>query len=110
LNPLQFLKSTWPILGLEAPILSWLAGFGVILYTAVNLVLLRWKVTSLVGEYKAATASADKLSRDNPLRAAEGLPFQVYDSLSQTIAEFPALRRAWQRYQSRKVIRRAAEC
>lgn len=109
MNPLQFLIQSQEIYGLQAPVLSWLAGFGVILYTAVHLVSLRWKVASLVGEYKAATASVEKLSRDNPLRAAEGLPFQVYDSLSQAIAPYPALRRAWQRYQSRKVIRRAAD-
>lgn len=109
MNPFQFLKSPWPILGLEAPVLSWLAGMGVVLYTAFHLVALRLKVASLVREYKAATAAVEKLRRDNPMRATEGLPFQVYDSLSRALVEYPALRRAWQRYQSQKVIRRAAD-
>jgi hypothetical protein len=109
LNPLQFLKSPWLIAGLEAPVLSWLAGFGVVLYTAFNLGSLWWKVRSLGREFSKATVAVGKLRRENPVRAAEGLPFQIYDSLAQALAEYPAMRRAWNRYQSEKVVRRAAD-
>jgi methyl-accepting chemotaxis protein len=102
---MYLLKVQWEIMGLKAPVFSWLVSIGLILYSGYILYA-QW---TSVKRWASQCAEADKKVKDvvagNPLRAGEGISIRVYDLLRDIFEHTPLIDHLWQKLNSHMIRR-----
>jgi hypothetical protein len=102
---MHYLKLTWKLMGLEAPVFSWLVVVGLISLTAI--VLYRhWRSSKLHAEqFQKVSADIEQLYSENARKPGEGVSIKTLDGLRQVFEQFLSLRPIWLKIESR-IIRR----
>jgi methyl-accepting chemotaxis protein len=94
---LNFLKAKWTLIGLEAPIISWL----IVVILLVGAIVYWVKLVRLFLSLKAVLAQTNQAIAQTRARYPEerkGLPAQAYDEVSQHFEQAGILKSCWQRF------------
>ena len=100
------LKVQWELLGLKAPVFSWVVSVALLAYCIWIYLKLRKESRDRGRVFSSAEKKLNSLRGRYPARPGTGIPRQVYDSIGEIFSGLPLLRPHWQSISS-LIIRRA---
>ncbi|MBI4457329.1 MAG: hypothetical protein HY644_15730 [Acidobacteria bacterium] len=108
MNPLELLKASKKIGGLDAPYFAWWAAGVLLVMPLCVLVYLWWVVRRESRMLERTATSVDKLRTREPVAPGRGLSAAMYEGLVQIFATSTSLSAAWNAFNSLMVGRRDA--
>lgn len=109
MNLIELLKADWIILGLKAPIFSWLAAIGLIIFPIYYFVRLYSHFRKVSATYLSVVNKLATLQKEIVIRPGNGLSLSAYDSIAETFNGTPSLISAWSGFKSKIVTRQDKE-
>lgn len=109
MNLIELLKADWIIFGLKAPIFSWLAAIGLIIFPIYYFVRLYSHFRKVSATYLSVVNKLATLQKEIVIRPGSGLSLSAYDSIAQTFSDTPSLISAWSGFKSKIVTRQDIE-
>ncbi|MGD0661970.1 MAG: hypothetical protein ABSD38_28255 [Syntrophorhabdales bacterium] len=100
-----FLKAQWELLGLKAPVFSWVVSFGLIAYCIYVYLRFYKESRDQARIYSIAKGKLAALRHTASIGPGKGISRQFYDSIDEIFDGFPLLRASWLRISSFVVVR-----
>lgn len=109
MNLIELLKADWVIVGLKAPIFSWIAAIGLIIFPIYYFVRLYSHFRKVSSTYLSVVNKLTTLQKKIVIRPGSGLSLSAYDSIAQIFIGTPSLISAWNGLKSKIVTRQDKE-
>ncbi|MBF0540459.1 MAG: hypothetical protein HQK91_03280 [Nitrospirae bacterium] len=100
---IEILQKTWTIFGITAPCFSWVAAFGLIIFTFGYLFRIVKRLLYKDKNWSSVIREIKSLQKPN---ANIGLSLKTYNDIEDIFSKTPSLSSAWKRYKESKVIKR----
>ena len=102
---MHYFKLTWKLIGLEAPIFSWIVAMGLVFFTVLVLYGHWRSARRRSKELKKITIDIRNLSGREARKPGNGISIKTLDAIRQRFEQFVFMRSIWRKIES-KIIRR----
>lgn len=98
---MHFLKANWVVLGIDAPIFSWVAAMVLIIWPIFEVLRLFYNSINIKKILSTTIERINALKKESNLRPGEGMSTSIYDKLNLLFIEIPFLAPIWSDYRNK---------